>query len=135
VSFFPFVVVSRGGKLVPEMNEVISLIAKNDLTLATGHVSPEEALMIIREAKRQGVLASPVPCSRRAYRICEGLRRVSRLRSGVASELDLVAPPLGHDHQDDVRRARVRTVDRWYVRMALAGMNSRLRAPLRASES
>jgi hypothetical protein len=50
-----FVSVSRDGKLLPEVLEVLSLIAQNDLTLATGHVSPEEALMILREAKNRGV--------------------------------------------------------------------------------
>jgi predicted metal-dependent TIM-barrel fold hydrolase len=51
----PFVSVSRKGALLPEVLEVLSLIAQNDLTLATGHVTPEEALMIIREAKKRGV--------------------------------------------------------------------------------
>jgi len=51
----PFVRVSRDGQLLPEVLEVLSLIAQHDLTLATGHVSADEALMIIREAKRRGV--------------------------------------------------------------------------------
>ncbi len=51
----PFVPVSREGKLLPEVIQVIGIVARNKLTLATGHSSPAEALMIIREAKRQGV--------------------------------------------------------------------------------
>jgi uncharacterized protein DUF6282 len=51
----PFVAVSRDGQLLPEVLEVLSLIAQNDLTLATGHVTPAEAFMIMREAKRLGV--------------------------------------------------------------------------------
>jgi Family of unknown function (DUF6282) len=51
----PFVSVSRGGQLVPEATQVIGLIAKHGLVLATGHSSPEEGLMLIREARRQGV--------------------------------------------------------------------------------
>jgi hypothetical protein len=51
----PFVRVSRNGVLLPEVLEVLSLIAQNDLTLATGHVTAEEALMIVREAKKRGV--------------------------------------------------------------------------------
>src|SRR4051794_38668908 len=51
----PFVSVSKGGALLPEVKEVIGIIAKNNLTLATGHSSAEEVLMLIREAKRQGV--------------------------------------------------------------------------------
>jgi hypothetical protein len=51
----PFVSVSRGGQLLPEVREVIALAAKHGLTLETGHSSPEEGLMIVREARRQGV--------------------------------------------------------------------------------
>jgi predicted TIM-barrel fold metal-dependent hydrolase len=51
----PFVLVSRNGQLLPEVLEVLSVIAQNDLTLATGHVSPAEAFMIMREAKKRGV--------------------------------------------------------------------------------
>ena len=51
----PFVSVSRGGQLLPEVREVIGLAAKYGLTLETGHSSAAEGLMIVREAKRQGV--------------------------------------------------------------------------------
>jgi hypothetical protein len=51
----PFVAVSHGGHLLPEVREVIALCAKHGLTLETGHSSPEECLMIVREARRQGV--------------------------------------------------------------------------------
>lgn len=51
----PFVPISKDGQLLPPVVEVIGLIAKYKLVLATGHSSPEEVLMLIREAKRQGV--------------------------------------------------------------------------------
>lgn len=51
----PFVSISRGGALLPEVKEVIGLIAKYQLTLATGHSTPAEVLMLIREARAQGV--------------------------------------------------------------------------------
>jgi microsomal dipeptidase-like Zn-dependent dipeptidase len=51
----PFVSVARNGALVPEVVQVIGLIAKHGLVLATGHVSPAEGLMMLREARRQGV--------------------------------------------------------------------------------
>jgi hypothetical protein len=38
----PFVAVSRAGKLLPEVLEVIGLVAQHDLALATGHVTPVE---------------------------------------------------------------------------------------------
>jgi hypothetical protein len=51
----PFVRVAKDGQLVPEVLESLDLIAQNDLTLATGHVGPEEALLIMHEAKKRGV--------------------------------------------------------------------------------
>jgi len=51
----PFVSVSKDGRLLPEVLQVIALAAKNGLTLETGHSSAAEGLMIVREAHRQGV--------------------------------------------------------------------------------
>jgi hypothetical protein len=51
----PFVRVSKDGALLPEVKDVIAVIAKHRLVLATGHVSPQEGLMLLREGRRQGV--------------------------------------------------------------------------------
>ena len=51
----PFAPVARDGKLLPEVVRVIEIIARNNLVLETGHSSPAEALLLIREARRQGV--------------------------------------------------------------------------------
>jgi hypothetical protein len=51
----PFVSVSRNGELLPEVKTVIGVIAKTGLVLATGHSSPDEGLMLLREGRRQGV--------------------------------------------------------------------------------
>lgn len=51
----PFVRVSRNGELLPEVKEVVALIAKHRLVLATGHIAPEEALSLLDEARRQRV--------------------------------------------------------------------------------
>ena len=51
----PFVSVSRNGELVPEVKQVLAIIAKNELVLATGHSAPAETLMMLREARQQGV--------------------------------------------------------------------------------
>ena len=48
-------IVSRNGKLIPEVFEVLDLIKERNLTLATGHVTPEEVLMIMAEAKQRGI--------------------------------------------------------------------------------
>lgn len=51
----PFVAVVKNGQLLPEVREVIRLIAKHDLVLATGHLSPDQGLLVLREGRRQGV--------------------------------------------------------------------------------
>jgi hypothetical protein len=47
--------VSRNGALLPEVKEVISIIAKHQLVLATGHISAAEGLAVLGEARRQGI--------------------------------------------------------------------------------
>ncbi len=47
--------VSRNGALLPEVHEVLKVMAKHNLGLSTGHVSPEETLILIRAAKAAGV--------------------------------------------------------------------------------
>jgi hypothetical protein len=51
----PFVRVSKDGALLPEVKDVIGVIARHQLVLATGHVSPQEGLLLLREGRRQGV--------------------------------------------------------------------------------
>src|SRR5437764_3248132 len=51
----PFVPVSKNGQLLPEVKEVIGVVAKRHLMLETGHSSPAECLAIVHEARRQGV--------------------------------------------------------------------------------
>ena len=50
-----FVSVSRDGKLLPEVEEVLTLMADLDLALATGHSTPQESLLLIRAAKQAGI--------------------------------------------------------------------------------
>jgi len=47
----PSVDVSKNGELLPEVKQVIALIATYGLVLATGHVSALEALMLLREGR------------------------------------------------------------------------------------
>jgi hypothetical protein len=51
----PFVSVARNGQLLPETKAVIALAAQHHLTLETGHSSPAEGLLIVREAHTRGV--------------------------------------------------------------------------------
>jgi hypothetical protein len=47
--------IAQDGQLVPEAKAVIAVIAKRNLVMATGHSSAEEDLMLVREAKAEGV--------------------------------------------------------------------------------
>jgi hypothetical protein len=51
----PFSPVVKDGKVTPELAQVIAIAARNNLVLETGHSSGSEDLIIIEEAKRQGV--------------------------------------------------------------------------------
>jgi hypothetical protein len=51
----PYASVSKGGELLPETRRVISLIASNQLVLATGHSSAAEHILLAREGERQGL--------------------------------------------------------------------------------
>lgn len=51
----PYVRVSSDGALLPQVLEVLDLIAQYKLTLATGHVKPWEMLKIIDEARNRGI--------------------------------------------------------------------------------
>jgi hypothetical protein len=51
----PYVAISRNGALLPETKAVIAFVKERQLTLSTGHATPAEQLMIVREARQQGV--------------------------------------------------------------------------------
>ena len=51
----PFVSVSRDGHLLPEVEQVIDIVAQHQLTLETGHSSAEDGLLIVHEARQRGV--------------------------------------------------------------------------------
>src|SRR5947207_10361692 len=51
----PFVSVAKNGDLLPDVKRVIAIVKQHNLTLETGHSSPAEGLMIVREARKQGV--------------------------------------------------------------------------------
>lgn len=47
--------VARDGRVTPDMEAVLKVIAREDLVLHTCHVSPEETLTVIRRARELGV--------------------------------------------------------------------------------
>ena len=51
----PCVPISKDGKLLPETLAIIALVKKHGLVLASGHASPDDCVLLAREAQRQGV--------------------------------------------------------------------------------
>jgi len=51
----PFIAVVKDGKAVPELAEIFSFIAQNDIVLETGHSSAAEAIILADAAKKAGV--------------------------------------------------------------------------------
>ena len=47
--------ISKNGELLPAVHEVLAVMAKYDMSLSTGHSSPQESLMLIKAAKEKGV--------------------------------------------------------------------------------
>ena len=48
-------VVAPGGKVTPEMEEILKIIARENLVLATGHVHPEEIIAVVQRGRDLGV--------------------------------------------------------------------------------
>ncbi len=48
-------VVAVDGKVTPEVEEILKIIARENLILATGHVSADEVLTVVKRAKELGV--------------------------------------------------------------------------------
>ncbi len=47
--------ITRNGELLPAVRRVFEVMNEHDLALATGHVSPEESLLVIRAARAAGI--------------------------------------------------------------------------------
>lgn len=92
----PFAPVTRDGKILPETLAVIALAAEHDLVLETGHSSPQESLLIIAEAKRQGaphVLVTHAMNSPGGSMTLDEMREAARL----GALLELVHSPMTED--------------------------------------
>jgi hypothetical protein len=107
----PFVSVSRGDELLPAVKDVIALIAKHGLVLATGHSAPAEVLMLVREGRRQGARHMVVTHAMNAPVLMD----VSRMReaTGLGAFIEFVGGSLATaDAQTRVDRmaAAIRSV-------------------------
>jgi len=49
------IVVAPGGTVTPEMEEILKIVARENLLLATGHVHPEEILAVVKRGSELGV--------------------------------------------------------------------------------
>lgn len=50
-----FSILDEAGNLVTEMEPILSLIQKNNMVLATGHISPQEIFVLVKEAQKVGI--------------------------------------------------------------------------------
>jgi hypothetical protein len=50
-----FSILNDKGKLVPQMEPVLSLIKQFDMVLANGHISPVETFVLVKEAQKIGI--------------------------------------------------------------------------------
>ncbi len=47
--------VNNSGKLLPEVHDILDIVRHRELVLASGHVSPNEAIVLFRTAKEKGI--------------------------------------------------------------------------------
>ena len=99
----PFVSVVREGIPLPEVSEVLSLIAEHDLALAMGHSSPAEVLILISEAERRGVQRMLVT---HVFSQNPSRDQIGRMaEAGALLEIDWYAVHLGNIGVDDYAAA------------------------------
>ena len=111
----PFVPATRNGELLPEVKEVLDIIAKTrtadsngELVLATSHLSPEESLLLLREARDRGVKHMVVTHAAPAGRIWSLAQMQEAVTLGAF--IEFVAARLFRDTDAESARATVDTV-------------------------
>lgn len=77
-------IVGEDGRLLPEMHDILDIAKANDLVVATGHVSPEEHLVLVEEAHRRGIRGIVVSHVREEISLDDRKRMAGR---GAAIEL------------------------------------------------
>jgi hypothetical protein len=85
----PFVRVLEDGAPVAPLVEILSLIGAHDLVLATGHLTPEEVLLLLPAAKAQGVRHILVTHPFGQHATIDHMRRMAA--EGAVMELDWFA--------------------------------------------
>jgi hypothetical protein len=90
-----FVPVARDGKLLPEVEQVLAIIAREKLSLATGHSSPTESLLLVREARKLGIEKIIVthPLSREVGMTVEQQKEAAKLGAYLEYPFNATLPP------------------------------------------
>jgi hypothetical protein len=87
-------VVAPNGQVTPEMDEILRIIARENLVLATGHVHPEEVIAVVRRGRELGVKNMLIThaCAPRCFTSgsCMRPRKDSRLDSREEVTTDYV---------------------------------------------
>jgi len=93
----PFVSVSRGGALLPEVLEVLKIMAREKLALATGHSSPAEVTLLVAEARRLGITRIVVTHATKSpvNMTVEQQKEVARLGAWLEYDYGHLLPPAG----------------------------------------
>lgn len=93
----PYVSVSHNGALLPEVVQVIGLIAREKLALATGHSTPAEDLMLIREARRVGITRIVVthPAKSPVHMSLDDMQEAAKLGAVLEFDYSGVLPATG----------------------------------------
>jgi hypothetical protein len=86
--------VSRNGVLLPEVLDVLAVMAKHDLSLSTGHCSPEESLLLIKAAREAGVNRIYVQHPNHSGTVMSMATMKEAVRSGALIEIVLSAEGL-----------------------------------------
>ena len=90
-------ILSIKGDLLPEVEEILGLIADNDLVLATGHLSPSEVSILVNEAIHMGVKRIMVTHPIWGPTLMTGKQITRLVNAGAYIELPLSRLMLTHD--------------------------------------
>ncbi len=114
----PFVSVARDARLLPGVIEVLKLVAKYNLVFATGHSSPAEALLLIREARKLGVgkIIATHPIADPVYMNSAETKKAAMLGAFIEfTSLELTGPNMATSIRGHAKAIRAVGVERCIV--------------------
>jgi hypothetical protein len=103
-----FSIIDAKSKLVPEVNDVLEIVKKHKMVLASGHISPKEGFALVERAREIGiekiVITHPSDSEfvEQAYTLGE-LQRISQLGAFIEQTIvSLLPTEFCHDPQERV---------------------------------